>query len=466
MPTAIRALAVFAVAAGALLPEGEAGAAGKDASALVEKKLPNGLRVVIQEDHRMPTVAMEIAYAAGTSSDPVGRSGLATVVDWAMTHRTKHVPAGGVSRTLVRAGATTWANFVWIEKIRSTVTLPASRFEVPLWLWSDQMGFFDESFDEPMLEEERTGVLASDAKTHSSASLGQVSDFMNAALYPSGHPYRAPATSVDGLRAITRADVIQFHDRWIVPENATLTLVGDVNPTEALASIEKYFGPIPRGNGAAAVDPAPVVLEGETTLSIDAHVSAPEVWIRWPTPPLYAEGDADLDVVSHLLDGTSVAYLYWKLVDELKVATHVHANQWSRLHGSLYEVRVTGAAGGDAKSLLAAVNVAMKRLYDEPTSLVHFTSASREYLIPKVFGVERFTNRAAAYTAYATNTGSADFFSADMLRYDAVSAASVSAAARRYLPRARRVVALVSPSPNAPVTGTLVATTFTPAVAP
>src|ERR1019366_2819737 len=152
-----------------------------------------------------------------------------------------------------------------------------------------------------------------------------------------------------------RAGVVAFHDAFITPPHATLVIVGDVVAADASAMVDHYFASIPRGSGGQSPPPpAPVSPSGETQVDVAANVPRAQLSIRWATPALLTSEDARLDVVARVLAGSRTAWLFWKLVDEKKVAVSVTARQRSEALGSQFDVRIEGAKGKTPRPLLAA----------------------------------------------------------------------------------------------------------------
>src|SRR5262249_664086 len=159
-----------------------------------------------------------------------------------------------------------------------------------------------------------------------------VADLMLAELYPPTHPYHHSAIAAPSdLANISLDDVRLFAEKWFVPNNATLVLVGDFSKDDAARFVEKYFGPIPTGDALpkrrAIGAPS---LNGQVRLELAAPVEAPRLSVIWPTAELFRPGDAELDLLARVLTGRRVARLVWQLVDRQKISTKVTAWQFSR----------------------------------------------------------------------------------------------------------------------------------------
>ncbi len=428
-----------------------------------ERRFANGMTVVVQEDRHVPIVSLALRYDAGERNVPPGREGVAMLTTYAMVRVTKHVAAGEYNRYLSRAGATGHSGSTAADSTLLRVTLPSNRLALPLWLWSDQMAFFVDAIDKAQLDVERAALVNAIAN-EDGGPLSRVSAMLDEEIYAAGHPYHAIGRATAAtIGAITVDDVRAYHERWIVPEHATLVIVGDVVAADAFALAEKYFGPVPRGPGAKLAPPTSTPLRGESQLEISANVSTPTVWIRWPTPAFYTDDDAMLDVAARLMTGIRSGHLHWALVDEKKVATAVNATNGSRALGSRFDVRVTGVAGVTPAALLAEVDAAFGRFSDGHVTEAHVNGALGETLLPRLYSFEHAAIRAALLAGYSTNMGTPSFIDKDLARFVPIDRAALARAIPRLLPGNKRVVALVTPSSSAPMGGVKSARNFKPA---
>lgn len=301
-----------------------------------EHHLGNGLTVVIQEDHRVPLVSLAIRY--DVSAAPPGQPAAAALTSFLMLGHTAHVAPGEYYRLLAAAGATGTSDCTQASATTFQTTVPSNRLALPLWLWSDQMGYFDGALDEAQLALQRNKLREQRRVALEGSPLGRIEQLAVTELYPPEHPYHFIEYAPEDVDHVDRAAVLAFHDAWITPPRATLVIVGDVVAADAQAMVEKYFATIPRGAVGQVAAPAPIgPLTGETQVDVEANVARPQVFLRYRTPRLLTAEDARLDVVANLLDGRRTGWLVWKLVDEQKVAINVLAHQRSDALSSQFE---------------------------------------------------------------------------------------------------------------------------------
>src|SRR5690606_2948195 len=200
-----------------------------------------------------------------------------------------------------QAGATSINGTTSTDRTNYFETVPSNQLELALWLESDRMGFLLDHADEATFASQREVVKNERRQNYENAPYGLVVSFVRAALFPKGHPYHLLTIgSPEDLDAASMEDVRTFFRTYYVPNNATLVLSGDFDKPKAMALVDKYFGPIPRG---AAVPrrkaPAPR-LDGETRIEVEAGVELPRAYVSWPSPAFFEPGDAELDLVAHV----------------------------------------------------------------------------------------------------------------------------------------------------------------------
>jgi zinc protease len=249
---------------------------------------------------------------------------------------------------------------------------------------------------------------------------------------------------------------VAFFRTYYVPNNATLVLAGDFDEAKTRALVERYFGGLAQGAAPPRREaPAPVTLSGEKRLSIEADVELARLYVAWPTPALYAPGDAELDVVSELLTGGKTARLAKRLVYDLELAQDVSAMQRSSALGSQFQITVTLRKDKKPEEALRLVDEELARLLREGVSEVEVGRSRTSILSELIFRTESVTARADALNGYARFAGDPGFIDDDFARYAKVTPDAARRAAETYLPPARRVVAIVTPTAGAPRAGRL-----------
>jgi len=434
---------------------------GVQAELVFEKSvLPNGLEVILHEDHRTPVVAVNVWYHVGSKDEAPGKNGFAHLFEHLMFQGSKHVGEDMFFKYLERAGSSERNGTTNSDRTNYFETVPANELTLALWLESDRMGFLLDHAGEETFRSQREVVKNERRQNYENAPYGLVPQYIHGALYPKEHPYhRLTIGTPADLDAASMDDVRGFFRTFYVPNNASLVVAGDIDRAKTKALVEQYFGPIARGaEPPVKKTPIPVRLAKEKTLRVEAAVELPRLYITWLSPPMFAPGDADLDVLSDVLTSGQSSRLSKRLVYDLQIAQDVSAYQASAQLGSQFEIMVTGKKGQSPSALLALVDEELDRLRREAPSEEE-VSRSRTGLLSKlVFRTERVTERANLLNTCNQMTGTPGCLSKDVARYQAVRPADVQRAVQTYLPPKQRVVTFALPTPHAPRAGRLVET--------
>ncbi|WP_437943999.1 pitrilysin family protein [Sorangium sp. So ce281] len=436
----------------------------------VEKyTLENGLEVVLHEDHRTPVVAVNLWYHVGSKDEPRGKNGFAHLFEHVMFQGSKHVGEDMFFKYLERAGASDRNGTTNTDRTNYFETVPANELALVLWLESDRMGWLLDHANDATFTSQRSVVKNERRQNYENAPYGLVPQFLRAALFPEGHPYHLLTIGTpEDLDAAQMDDVKAFFRTFYVPNNATLVVAGDIDRRRAKELIQKYFGPIAKGAPPpVATRPDPGDLATEKRLDIEADVELPRVTISWVTPPSFAPGDAELDLVANVLASGKTSRLYKKLVYDLQIAQDVFAFQQSSQLASTFQITATLKKGKSPEQALKLIDAELERLRKAPPTQDEHDRAQAKVLSELVFSMEQVTARANAINNYNQLTGDPGYFPKDVARYEKATAADLQKAIADLLPQGRRVIALVTPKPGAPKAGRLVKQTgaATPAAA-
>jgi zinc protease len=420
--------------------------------------LPNGLEVILHEDHRIPEVAVDVWYKVGSKDEAPGRTGFAHLFEHVMFQGSKHVPEDKHFEYLQKAGVSAANGSTSSDRTNYFEVVPGNQLELALWLESDRMGFL---LDRPgfaqTIDIQRDVVKNERRQRVENRPMGLVERVQLEALYPSAHPYfHEVIGSMDDLSAASVEDVKAFFRTFYVPNNATLVVAGDFEPARARALVEQYFGPIPRG---ADVPRREVVARGATTprrRALEAKVQRPQLSISFPTPANLAPGDRELDVLANLLGNGKSSRLYKRLVYDLKIAQSVSSLQESRMLASDFEIVASPLPGHTLDELLTVIGEEIARLQETPVDDAELERAKNQIESDNVRSLEPLIARAERLQHYNYLAGDPGYLAEDVRRYRAVDAAAVQRAARDYLPLGARVVVTVEPNPDAPIMGRVV----------
>jgi len=289
--------------------------------------LPNGLAVVLSEDHTTPTVAVEVIYHVGSKNEVVGHTGFAHMFEHVMFTGSGHVPYGTHDKFTEGVGGSNngQTSFDWT---RYWETDPSNYLETTLWLESDRMGFLLDSLDDAKFRAQRDIVKNERRQSYDNQPYNRDGEVIRLAMYPSTNPYSW--STIGGMTDLTNAtveDVKQFFRLYYAPNNATLVIVGDIDPKQARAWVAKYFGDLPRGKTIVRPTIARSPLASEKRLTFEDRVQIPRLFIEWPSVDMHSDDQPALDLLTDILAGSRIARLTKTLVYDTQTAASVNAFQ-------------------------------------------------------------------------------------------------------------------------------------------
>jgi zinc protease len=411
-------------------------------------KLPNGLNVILSEDHTSPIVGVDVHYDVGSKDEKPGRTGFAHLFEHLMFQGSEHVPKGEAFRLIESVGGsqnggTSQDGTTYWEQV------PSSALETALFIEADRMGWLLPTLDQAKLDNQREVVLNERRQTYEMQPYGTASLTLSAALWDPAFPYHWPTIgSPEDIRAATLEDVREFFRRWYGPNNASLAIAGDFDPKAARRMIEKWFGPIPASGPPEHRYPEPAPLTAEKRVTLEDNVELPRLYVAWQTPKALAPGDAALDMLASVLGEGKSARLVKRLVMDERMAQGVSAAQHSQKLASMFLVVATPKPGQPLDRLLAEIDEEIARLQKEPPAKAELERAVNKVESSAVFAIEPvggFSGRAALLNYYYFAAGDPGFLPKDIARYRQVSPEDVRAAAARWLKKDARVVLTVLP---------------------
>src|SRR5215469_12363899 len=388
--------------------------------------LKNGLEVILSEDHRLPLVAVNLWYHVGPIQEKPDRTGFAHLFEHMMFQGSKNVGEKAHFKYLEAAGASDINGTTDFDRTNYFETLPSNQLDLALWLESDRMGFLLETLDGPKLANQRDVVRNERRQSTENAPYGLPEEVMIQALYPAPHPYHGVVVgSHADIEAANLNDVREFFRQYYTPNNASIAIVGDFDPATAKQMVEKYFGPIPSGPPVPAVTVKTEPISEEKRLTVNDEVELPRVYMLWLTPPYFEPGDADADMLAHILGGGKSSRLYKKLVYELQIAQDVDAQRYPLKLDSTFYIQATCKPGITPERLELAINQELAALRKQGPTQQEVEMARNSIQSSLIFKLERMggvANLLNQYNQYLGNPGKFDW---DLSRYDAVTAASL-----------------------------------------
>ncbi len=411
--------------------------------------LPNGLRVVLHEDHSVPIVTVNVWYRVGSGREQPGRTGFAHLFEHLMFEGSGHVKEGEFDVLLEGVGGENNGS-TNPDRTNYYITVPSNALDLALFLESDRMGFLLDAVSRESLDVQRDVVKNERRQFIDNRPYGTASIVLDEMLFPEGHPYHWPTIGyMEDLSAATYEDVLAFFKQYYGPNNATLVVAGDIDPSVARQRVEHWFSDVPRGPAVPPLAAQPVVGAQVERRTITDQVQLPRLYLGWVTPPVYTPGDAELDVVASVLAGGRSSRLYRRLVYELQIAQEVTAFQQSADLASSFVILATARPGHTLDELQRVIDEELEALRTappEPRELERAVNTIEASFYDRMERLGGFGGRADQMNAYATRTGNPDYFAEDLGRYTVLAPADIRAAVQTWLPADRRVELSVVPA--------------------
>ncbi len=429
-------------------------------------RLENGLTILIHEDHSDPLVHVNVTYHVGSAREEMGKSGFAHFFEHMMFQGSEHVADEEHFKIITEAGGTLNGS-TNSDRTNYYQTVPANNLETMLWLEADRMGFLLNAVTQEKFEVQRETVKNERGQRVDNRPYGQVGERVSAAMYPPGHPYSWPVIGfMDDLNRVNVNDLKKFFLRWYGPNNATLTVGGDIKPEHVLKLVEKYFGSIPRGPEVNMPQKALVTLPQDRYISMQDNVHLPLFYMSFPTVHSRHPDEAPLDILSEILGGGKTSILYQNLVkNQIAVQAAVsHPCRELSCEFNLYALPHP-ASGKSLSDIEKIIRDSLDEFEKRGVEDDDLTKVKAMMEANFVFALQSVEGKASNLAAYETFTGNPNWIEQDIARYNGVTKADVMRVFKKYIKGQHAVVLSVLPkgqavSPAAPDNFTLPKRTF------
>ena len=406
--------------------------------------LPNGLQVILHEDHSTPIVVANTWYRVGSGDERPGRTGFAHLFEHLMFMGSQNVPQGQFDKWLESVGADNNGTTDF-DRTNYYEQLPSNALPLALWLDADRMGNLLPVMDQAKLDLQRDVVKNERRQRYDNVPYGRANETIWATLFPAGHPYHwPPIGSMADLSAASLDDVKQFFRTYYAPNNATLVIAGDFQRDSAVTWVNRYFGGIPRGPAAPPPPTLPAVtVPRDTFIVLEDKVTLPRLYETWHSVKLYHPDDAVLDVLADVLAGDKNSRLYKRLVFDMQVAQDVNASQVSLRREGYFQITVTPKPGQTPSRMAALVAEEIGKVARDGVTareLARSLNSRRASFLDQIASVLGKADRLASYDY---NAGTPDYVQQDLARYERVTAADVQRVAASYLNRPKVVLTVV-----------------------
>lgn len=368
---------------------------------LEHHQLTNGLRVFLQEDHSLPLVAINLWYDVGSKNERPGLTGFAHLFEHMLFQGSAHVDTNGHFAHIQQVGGVANGS-TWYDRTNYYETLPSNALELGLWLESDRMGFLLEALDEEKLATQKSVVLNERRQRVDNAPYGRSSERLNELLYPADHPYHWPVIGYDeDIRAATLEQVHDFFRTYYRPNNAVLTLVGDLEPGAAIALVEQYFGELSPGDAPPEVVVDPFDVTARTESMTDQVALTKSTWATCVAPVGEPEWDV-ANVLCEVLTGGRSGILTRRLVQELEQLQGVGAYVMPTRLGATLALQAVGKVGQSGAELDEVMASALHELREQGIESEDHERARNALVTSQIEELESVEDRADAISMGAT----------------------------------------------------------------
>ena len=397
-------------------------------------RLKNGLIVILHQDHSDPLVHVDITYHVGSAREEPGKSGFAHFFEHMMFQGSEHVADEQHFKIVTEAGGT-MNGTTNSDRTNYFQTVPANQLEKILWLEADRMGFLLNAVTREKFEVQRETVKNERGQRIDNRPYGRLNETVARALYPVNHPYSWPVIGyMEDLNRVSVNDLKAFFRRWYGPNNATLTIGGDINVQQTLALVSKYFSTIPSGPKVNMPEKAHFTLKQDRYISMEDNVHLPLLYMSYPTVFVRHEDEAPLDLLSSILGGGKTSLLYKNLVkNQLAVQASVN-HPCSELACTFNLLALPHPASG--KSLTDIERIIRNSLLEFEARGVEdddLLKAKAQMESGFIFGLQSVAGKVSQLAANQTFTGDPNYITRDIARYDTVTKADVERVYQRYI---------------------------------
>jgi zinc protease len=397
--------------------------------------LPNGLTLIVHEDHKAPIVAVNVWYHVGSKNEKPGRTGFAHLFEHLMFNGTENYDKDFFG-PLEQAGATDMNGTTNEDRTNYFQNVPTNALDLVLWMESDRMGHLTGAISQPKLDEQR-GVVQNEKRQGENEPYGKVWDFLTPRIYPANHPYSwSVIGSMEDLDAAKLGDVKDWFQNYYGAANAVVVVAGDIDAKTARQKVEQYFGDIPAGPPVARQQGWVAKRTGSQRGIMQDRVPQARIYKVWNIPG-WGTPDGDyLNLVSDILSTGKTSRLYKRLVYDEQIATDVSASLDLREIGGLFVIQASARPGTELGRVEKAIDEELSRFLAAGPTAAEMRRVKTQYRAGFIRGVERiggFGGKSDVLAQGEVYGARPDFYKVQLGRVAAATPAHLLGSAKHWL---------------------------------
>jgi zinc protease len=406
--------------------------------------LPNGLTLVVHEDHSDPIVHVDVTYHVGSAREEIGKSGFAHFFEHMMFQGSDHVADDEHFKIVTESGGTLNGS-TNRDRTNYYETLPSNQLERALWLEADRMGFLLDAVTQKKFEIQRATVKNERGQNYDNRPYGLAGENVAKNLFPYGHPYSWLTIGyIEDLNRVNVNDLKNFFLRWYGPNNAVLTVGGDVSAKQVVTMAEKYFGSIPRGPEVTKTQVPTPVLDKDRYVSYEDNIRFPMLQVVFPTVPNYHPDEAPLDALAEILGGGKNSLFYKNFV-KAQLAVQANASHPATELAGQFTMTVLPFPDKRLDSTEALVRRTLSEFEKRGVTdddIAQFTATREAQLID---GLSSVSGKVSQLAAFQTYLGNPNYLPQELKRYKSVTKADVMRVYNQYIKGKNAVILTVYP---------------------
>ncbi|MEZ7825893.1 MAG: pitrilysin family protein [Schleiferiaceae bacterium] len=412
-----------------------------------EYDLDNGLHVILHEDHTTPIAAVTVLYHVGSKNEETERTGFAHFFEHLLFEGSENIERGEFDSYVTNAGGALNANTSQ-DRTFYFELLPSNQMELGLWLESERM--LHANIQTIGVETQREVVKEEKRQRVDNQPYGSWIENMMKRLY-SEHPYNwVPIGSMDHLNAAKLDEFMAFYDKFYIPNNATLSIAGDIDIDKTKELIAAYFGEIPRGADVVQPTVQEPALGGEKVAVIYDNIQLPAMMMGYRMPPQTSDDAYALQMTSSVLSGGPSSRMYKRLVDEDQTALQVFAFPFSLEQGGAFITFSLANAGKTIDDMTPGLEEEIEKLQNELISEREFQKIQNQMESNFIQSNSKMAGIAESLADYHTYYGDANYINTEIERYRSVTREDIQKVAKKYLVKDNRVVLKYLPKSEEP----------------